>query len=467
MRITLILPSIGRREGDRSYVRSWQMEPLAPAVLAALTPEDVEVRFYDDRLEAIPFDEPTDLAALSVETYTAMRSYQIASEYRRRGVPVVMGGFHPTLCPDEAARYADTVVVGEAERLWAGLVDDYRHGTPQALYRQNGRPPLDGVIPDRRIFRGKRYVPVTLIEGGRGCSYRCEFCAIQSYFGASVTRRPVDTLIEEIRRLRDRTRLFFFVDDNIAANADQAREFYRALVPLKIRWVSQASVHLARDEEMLALIARSGCEGLLVGLETLDTATLAQMNKGFNAVDGGYDAALEAFRRHRIRLYATFVFGYDQDTPETFARVLDFAHRQRFYVAAFNHLTPFPGTPLYRRMQDNGQLLYDAWWTDPRYTYNQIPFRPRHLAPEELQRLCLGIRRDYYSLRSIARRMADPVNRSSPLMARMFPVINMMIRREVGQRDGLPLGDRGWRGSLLPVDGACRVPETRQVLHAV
>ena len=220
MRVTLILPCIGRMPGDRHYVRSWQMEPLAPAVLAALTPRDVERRFYDDRLETIPYDEPTDLVALSVETYSAMRSYQIASEYRRRGVPVVMGGFHPTLCPDEAARFADTVVIGEAESVWRGLVDDYRHGTPRATYRADGRPSLAGVIPDRSILRGKRYVPVTLIEGGRGCSYRCEFCAIQTYFDATVSRRPVDTLIDEIRQLRDRTRLFFFVDDNIAANAD-------------------------------------------------------------------------------------------------------------------------------------------------------------------------------------------------------------------------------------------------------
>lgn len=458
MRITLIHPCIGRPSGDRRYVRSWQMEPLAPAVLAALTPSDVEVRFYDDRLEDIPFDEPTDLVALSVETYTALRSYQIASEYRRRGVPVVMGGFHPTLCPDEAARYADTVVVGEAEGTWAGVIEDYRHGTRRRVIRTDGRPRLAGVIPDRDIFRGKRYVPVTLIESARGCRYACEFCAIQSYYGSTISRRPAEIVIEEIRRLKDRTRLFFFVDDNIASNTEEARAFYRALEPLRIRWVSQASVHLARDEDLLALVARSGCQGLLVGFETLDPATLVQMNKSFNHA-GSYEAELAAFRRHRIRLYATFVFGYDQDTPETFTRVLEFAHHHRFYVTAFNHLTPFPGTPLYRRLQESGRLVGDAWWTDPDYTYNRIPFRPLRLAPEELQRLCLEARREYYSLRSIARRMADPVNRSGGLMARSFPLINMMIRGEVGQRDGLPLGDRGWRGRLVPVDGAAPVSE--------
>jgi len=452
MRLTLVHPSIGRRAGDRRYIRSWQMEPLAPAVLAALTPRDVEIRFHDDRVETIPFDQPTDLVAISVETYTAMRSYQIASEYRARGVPVVMGGFHPTLCPAETARYADSIVIGEAEGVWPALVDDYRHGTPRRVYRDERRPDLAGVLPDRRIFRGKRYVPVTLIEGGRGCLYRCDFCAVQSYYDSSLTRRPLDTIVEEIARLRDRTRLFFFVDDNVAARSEEAREFYRALIPLEIHWVSQASVHIAHDEELLSLMARSGCEGLLVGFETLDPGTLRRMNKSFNQEEGTYEAALAAFRRHRIRLYATFVFGYDDDTAETFAATAAFARRHRFYVAAFNHLTPFPGTPIYRRLEENGQLLYDAWWTDPGYAYNQIPFRPRRMAPEELQRRCLEVRKDYYSIGSLVRRFADPVNRAGGFMARLFPMINFMIRNEVNARDLLPLGDRGWSGTLREVD---------------
>jgi len=241
------------------------------------------------------------------------------------------------------------------------------------------------------------------------------------------------------------------VDDNITADPAGARELYRALIPLGIRWVSQASVDAALDDELLALMVRSGCAGLLVGLETLDPATLHQMNKGFNDRGDTYEAALAGFRRHGIKLYVTFALGYDRDTPATFRELAAFARRHRFYIAAFNHVTPFPGTPLYRRLQDEGRLRFDAWWLDPRYTYNQIPFRPARLAPEELQRLCLGIRRDYYSVGSILRRMADPVNRSNPYMAYLFPLINWMIRGEVGQRDGLPLGDQGWPGELLPV----------------
>ena len=453
MRITFVHPCIGRRAGDRRYIRSWQMEPLAPALLASLTPPDVEVRFYDDRVETIPYDEPTDLVALSVETYTAKRCYQIASEYRRRGVPVVMGGFHASLCPEEVARYADSLVLGEAELTWPELVDDYRHGTARAIYRNEGRPALGGVRPDRRIFRGKRYLPISLIEAGRGCVFHCDFCAIQTYFGATQSRRPIDDVLSEIRALRDHTRLFFFVDDNIAADRAEAKAFYRALIPLGIKWVSQSSVHAAFDDELLQLIARSGCQCLLVGLETLNAVTLQQMNKEFNGKGGGLEAALAGFRRHGIRLYATFVFGYDQDDARTFAEVLAFARRHRFYIAAFNHLTPFPGTPLYRRLEQDGRLLYDAWWLDPEYSYNNIPFRPARLAPEELQQRCLQIRRDFYSVPSMAQRMVDPVNRANAWMARLFPVINLTIRGEVTRRDRLPLGDAGWPGELLPVSG--------------
>src|SRR5690606_17517828 len=222
----------GRRAGDRSYVRTWQMEPLPAATLAGLTPRDVDIRFYDDRMETIPFDEATDLVALSVETYTAKRAYQIASEYRRRGVPVVMGGFHPSLCPDEVARYADAVVTGEAEELWPQVLDDARHGTLQKFYRSSSRPPLRGLRPDRSIFRGKRYLPIGLVEAGRGCHFKCDFCAVQTVFAHTPTRRPADDILEEGERLRHKP-LIFFVDDNSTSNMGHAKESFRDLARMK------------------------------------------------------------------------------------------------------------------------------------------------------------------------------------------------------------------------------------------
>jgi len=456
MRLTFIHPAVGH-QGRRPYIRAWQMEPLPPAVLAALTPSDVEIRFYDDRLEDIPYDEATDLVAISVETYTARRAYQIASHYRRRGVPVVMGGFHATLVPDEVSQFAEAVVVGEAEEVWPLLIDDFRHGKLQSLYKSKDRPALARIRPRREIFAGKRYLNLGLVEAGRGCHFHCEFCAIQAYFKNTQVRRPIDDILADIRE-RPRP-LYFFVDDNITSNLKQAKEFFRALIPLKIRWVSQGSINIAHDEEFLELIKASGCQMLLIGFETLNPKSLKTMNKEFNTMRGGYEAALANLRRHKIRLYPTFIFGYDEDTAETLAETLAFCQKHRFYLSAFNHLTPFPGTPLYERLQKEGRLLFERWWLDHRYRYGMVPFRSRGLAPEEIERLCLQARQKFYSFPSILRRAMDwQVNSNSFFAMATFFTANMMLRGEVLQRQKLPMGDADDHTPLVPVAGSTSIP---------
>ena len=449
MRLTLIHPCIGRRR-DQPYIRLWQMEPLPPAVIAGLTPPGVEIRFYDDRMERIPYDEPTDLVGISVETYTAKRAYQIASEYRKRNVPVVMGGFHATLCPEEVSQYADAVVVGEAEEVWEQVLRDAERGALQTFYRSAGRPSLGNIRPDRSIYKGKNYLPIGLVEAGRGCHFVCDFCAVQTVFNHSQTRRPADDIFAELERIRNKP-LIFFVDDNITSNMNQAKVFFRELKKLKIRWVSQASINAAHDEEFLHLIKESGCQGVLIGFESLNQANLKKMNKGFNMMQGGYEKALTNLRNYNIRLYITFVFGYDEDTEASFPETVDFALKHQFYIAAFNHLTPFPGTPLYKRLEEEGRLLYDNWWLDDRYSYNMIPFQPVHMTPERLQRGCVEARAEFYSYRNIWRRGFNAVNRSSSAMWWHFYGINYLFRREVRQRDYYPLGDESYNGSLLKV----------------
>jgi len=433
----------------KKYVRSWRMEALSAALLAALLPEDVERRFYDDRFEPIPFDEPTDLVTISVETYTAKRSYQIASEYRRRGVPVVMGGFHATLCPDEVKEHCESIVIGEAEDVFPELIDDYRHGRPREIYRASERPDLSGAIPDRSIFAGKGYLPIKLVEFARGCRFQCEFCAVQSFFGATQTHRPVDEVVEEIRRLRTRFGMFFFIDDNLTSDIRAAKELMRALMPLNIRWVSQSSIVVAHDEEALELMRRSGCQGILVGFESLNPANLAQMNKTFNSARGGPEAALAKFRKHGIPVYGTFIFGYDTDVPETFQTTVEFATQQGLMLAAFNHITPFPGTPLYERMRSEGRLLFDPWWLDDDYRYNMVPFRPAGMSPEELASRCLAARRAFYSWGGIAKRTRASANRRTAWRLLNFLAVNGMHHLDIETRSGLPLGDETWQGELL------------------
>ncbi len=448
MRLTLVLPAIGRKAGV-NYMRTWQMEPLSIAALAALTPKDVDIAFHDDRMEAIPYDRPTDLVAIPVETYTAKRAYQIASEYRRRGVPVVMGGFHATLLPDEVKEYAESVIVGEAEELWPQAIDDARCRRLKPIYSANSQPDLATVRYDRSLFQGRRYLRIGLVETGRGCRFPCEFCAVQTFFQRTARHRPIDAIVAEISSLKPEKRLFFFVDDNFAADLAFARELTEALAPLGVRWVTQMSINAAHDEAFLASLARSGCRGVLIGFESLDEKVLRAMRKNFNTMRGGFAVALDNLRRHGIRVYGTFVFGYDGERADAFEEAAEFAIDNRFYLAAFNHLTPFPGTPLFGRLQREGRLLYERWWLDERYGYNGIPFQPAAMAPNEIREGCLRARRRFYSWSSMMRRALDPVNRADAFMFRNFFFINGMHRAEVGQRDNFPLGDPTWNGPLL------------------
>jgi radical SAM superfamily enzyme YgiQ (UPF0313 family) len=360
-----------------------------------------------------------------------------------------MGGFHATLMTDEVKDYAESVVVGEAEDLWPQVIDDVRGGRLQPIYRSNSQPDLGRVRYDRTIFLGRRYLAIGLVETGRGCRFPCDFCAVQTFFQRTARHRPIDAIVAEIASLKAEKRLFFFVDDNFAADLAFARQLAEALAPLKVRWVTQMSINAAHDEAFLAALARGGCSGVLIGFESLDDSVLRAMRKSFNTMRGGFSPALANLRRYGIRVYGTFVFGYDGEQGDAFDETAEFAIDNRFYLAAFNHLTPFPGTPLFARLQREGRLIHERWWLDERYSYNGIPFYPAAMAPDAVRQGCLRARRRFYAWRSILRRAFDPVNRADAFMFRNFFVINGMHRVEVGQRDHFPLGDANWTGALL------------------
>ncbi len=451
MHLTIIHPAIGHITNER-YIRSWQMEPLPAAAIAGLTPADIEIHFYDDRMEKIPFDKATDVVAISIETYTAKRAYQIASEYRKRNIPVIMGGFHATLLPEEVEQYADAIVIGEAETIWKEVIADVQRGTLKRRYQSDTRPSLGAIRLDRSIFKGKRYLPIGLVETGRGCRFSCDFCAIQSYFERTHRTRPIKDILQEITSLKKEKNIFFFVDDNFIGNIKEAKELLRALIPLKIRWITQMSIDGAFDEELLSLLDASGCKGVLIGFESLDEKNLALMNKSFNTMRGGYLNALKNLRQHNIRIYATFVFGYDHDTVDSFDAAVHFAQEHQFYIAAFNHLTPFPGTPLYAQLEAQGRLRFNQWWLDDRYRYNDLPFFPHTMPLEEVTYHCVTARRKFYSFWSIFKRFFGKANRSDGFMIRNYFPINFMHRKDVSSRNGYPLGDENWQGELLKVN---------------
>ena len=438
-KVTFIMPCVGKRDGG-SYPRSWLMEPLAIAQLSALTPASWDKAFYDDRLEAILYDEPTDLAAISVETYTARRAYQICAQFRKRDVPVVMGGFHPTLAPDDAAPHADAVVIGEAEGTWPLLLEDFAVGRMHSRYEQKGRPALAGIFPDRAIFAGKEYMNLALIETGRGCRLNCEFCSIASFFKRTYSTRPVEDVACEIEKIGKKN--IFLVDDNLAVDRARAMSLFKAIETLKIHWVGQVSVHIAADNEFLSAMRRSGCLGVLVGFETLSAESLAVSGKALRGLPQSiYSEAISQFTRHGLGIYGTFVFGYDGDTRETIRETANFVLRHRLFFAAFNHLVPFPGTPLYQRLLEQERLIQKDWWLTPDYHFGDLAFRPKQLTAPELAEACFQARRLFYSWPQVLRRATNlRGNCRNPLMAALFLSSNLLSGRDVERRQGMPLG---------------------------
>jgi len=416
------------------------MEPLAIANLAGLTPPEIDLSFYDDRLEPIPYDESFDLVGISVETYTARRAYQIAVRFRERGARAVLGGYHPTLMPDEAAAHADAVVVGDAEVTWPQLLTDAAAGQLKPMYRPAGPPALDTVRVDRSIFGPRKYLNIGLAEAARGCRYACDFCSISAFYRGTHRYRPPQEVAREIAGLS--TDMVFLVDDNVGANRQALIELCKAMEPLRSRWFSQLSVDRADDEELVKWMAKSGCRGVLIGFESLDGSTLTKMNKCANRRHGIYESAIKKLRDHGIWVYGTFVFGYDNDRRSCFEQALEFSLQHRLYFAAFNHVVPFPGTPLYRRLQAEGRLLYDRWWLEPGVHFGDVVFRPTHMTPEELRETCFEYRQRFYCLRSVLTRCLDfQANCPTVKQALYFLAMSLFVRRDVRRRQGLPLGE--------------------------
>ena len=434
MRIAFVRPNL--HDGRSSDA----MQPLVFAVLKSLTPPDVETVLHDERLAPIPLDEPTDLVAMTVETYTARRAYQLATAYRRRGIPVVMGGYHATFVPDECAHFADAVVLGDAEDLWPQVVEDARRGRLRPRYEGTGYPTLSGRRPaDRSIFAGKRYAPVTLVQYGRGCRFACDFCSIRAFYGSSLRQRPVAEVCEEIERAG--RRLVFIVDDNLFVDVPKAKELFRALIPLGIRWTCQTSIDIARDRELVQLMARSGCASALFGFESLDRRSLQQMKKGWNLKWQDYETSIQVMHDAGIMIYGSFAHGYDGDTVQAFDETVEFAIRHKFFLANFNPLTPTPGAPLYDRLAREGRLIHDRWWLDPDFRYGDATFHPRGMTADELTAGCWRARRTFNSASSIARRfLSRRTALASPINAAQFLLANLISRREIHHKQGKPLG---------------------------
>ena len=406
MKITLIKPSLG--DVITGYnINDGSMQPLQLAIIAGLVEAPDEVVMYDDRLEKIPFDEQTDLVCITVDSFSARRAYQISGEFRKRGVKVILGGMHVSLLPDEASQYADSIVVGDAEPIWRQIIFDVKNGFIQKIYTAPFGLPQDGCFPNRDIFKGKNYLPVSLMQFSRGCKFNCTFCSVSQFFNHSHKCRKIDAVLYEIEK--DKLKTILFVDDNMVSNKAELKVFLKELIPMKVKWSSQSSIDMVNDKELLRLMADSGCVGNLIGFESINLNTLKWFNKSPNVRDfNNYKEVLEVFRDYGFLTWASFMIGNDFDTIDTIDKTVEFAIKNKFTLSFFHVLMPYPGTKIYEQFKTENRLLYDGhWWNHPDYRYNQATFTPKLMTAEQLSEATIKANKDFYSFSSISQRLFD------------------------------------------------------------
>lgn len=409
MRIALISPKgpLYRHRGG-IFRKSLRYMPLTLPTLAALVPPELgaTVTCVDEGIQDVDPRIEADLVGMTVITGSAMRAYELAAELRARGITVVLGGPHVTLVPDDAAPHADAIVVGYAEETWPELLRDFANGRMRSRYDQRPDLCLTGYpLPDRSVLPESRYLTANVFEATRGCIHNCSFCVVPSAWGRKPYQKPVEAVVEDIRRRRAKHAIF--VDLNIIADREYAARLFEALVPLRVAWYGLATTLLCKDEPLLALAARSGCRGLLMGLESLSPASLRKTGKGFNDPES-YAEVVESLHRHRIALQGCFVFGMDDDGPDVFRRTAELAVRAGIDLPRFAILTPFPGTPLHRELESEGRITTRDWSL---YDGQHVVFRPASMTAAELQRGTGEAWRHAYSLSGMwsrLRRTAAP-----------------------------------------------------------
>ena len=442
IKIALIKPTIGTKLHSL-YVDEGRMEPLQLGVLGGLIPNDIEIKMFDDRMEKIKYDENFNIAMITVETYTARRAYEIAAEFKKRNTTVIMGGMHATLIPEEVLEHCDCIILGDAEEIIDTLIEDYKKSNLQRIYYgQITTPPQKGIFPRRELFKNKGYLPLSLIQFSRGCIYNCNYCAVSQYFNQKHYCRNISDVIKEIE-MQDK-KFLFFVDDNFTANKPKVKELLKALIPLKINWVSQGSIDMLYDDELMELIVKSGGMGFIIGFESINEASLDYMGKKVNKLHGfnKYKWEVERLRYWGLQTWAAFTIGHDTDTIESIKATCEFALQNKFTFAAYNILMPYPNTQLYKQLKEENRLLYNGkWWLSDDYRFNNAAFIPKNMTPDELTQVGFYCRKEFNKPSSLLYRMYEPrTNMATFKKFITYWLYTPLFRKEVYKKQGMLFG---------------------------
>ena len=399
--------------------------------LAGMVPKKHDVSVLDESVEDINFDEPLDLVGITTTTITAERAYQISDEYRKRGVTVVMGGIHASSLPEEVSQHADVVVVGEAEDSWPKVIDDFENSKLDKMYHMPRRTSLENLsaprfdLMDRSKYRNILFQksPIVSIQTTRGCPYNCDFCAVTRFWGKKLRHRPVQEVIEEIKLSNADT--IFFTDDNFCANYKYTEELCEKLISLNIKYICQLDTNCYRKPDLIKLLAKSGCIMSFVGFETIREDNLKDVSKGFNK-PSDYRNMVSLLHQNNINIYASIIFGFDNDDFSLVEDTVKFLVDQRISICSFFPLTPFPGTAFYEHMKEQDRLLDEKWWLDNSKSVagsGQIRYSNGHPNGFELRQMAL---QQFYSWPSILKRFRHV------RLHRLFPfLLNLSMRNGI------------------------------------
>ena len=383
MKILLINPSDSTyNKKNGAFKRSLSYASLTQTTLASLVPEELnaEVEILDEGVERFNGFGGADLVGISSITASAYRAYELADMARAEGRTVILGGVHPTLIPHEAAKHADSVVVGFAEQTWPKLLMDFQAGELKSKYSNPAAFSLAG-LPDakRNLLKKGAYLGIHTVQASRGCTNSCDFCCIPVAWGRKYHQRPVEDVISEIIRLG--TREVLFLDPSPVEDREYALELFRQLIPLKIKWGGLSTIRIAADKELFDMAVKSGCIGLLIGFETLNQGALNRINKGFNSKDS-YISAVNKLHDNGIAVLGCFMFGFDEDGSDVFLRTAEFVDKAGIDLVRYSVYTPFPGTPAFEVLEKQGRIITKDW---SKYNTETVVYKPAKMSAEKLQ----------------------------------------------------------------------------------
>ena len=427
-KILLIQPTPYDQHGNLVKKSKLYFVGLALPLLAALTPDEYEVELCYETIEEVPFDTDAGLIGISSMGHAVMRTIDIAKKFRELGKTVVLGGYMVSLMPEEAKKYGDAVMIGDAEETWAQMLSDYSNGTLQKVY-QKRLTKLETPLPKYELLLNKRIGNFLPVQAGRGCPKTCSFCSVYCLYKGQYLKRSIPDVMRDIKRVKELGfKQFLLLDDNIFSNRDYAIELCAEIKKLKMKWMTQCSIDISKDEELLDIIASSGCYVLSFGLESISKESLKSMNKSWANPDK-YSEQIKIIKKHGIDISTEMVVGAEGDTLESIRATARFVADNGIAVPRFYILTPIPGTKFWDEMQEQNRI-----YNTDIYSYNscEAVHVPKNMTPEELTKAYWELYNEVYSMKNIAKRtIFTKAFFKRPFMVLFYFGVNVFYRSQI------------------------------------